>query len=110
MQSTQLVTQGIENKKTFELNEEEINKLRDEVGKYTTEADLVGAPCESLHFMSHSRAAVQYQGQRGWLPGTCIPRLACLCLPLQRRVTAQNIKRLKDIGSYRGRRHIMVRA
>ena len=35
------VSQGVENKKTFELNEEEINKLRDEVGKYTTEADLV---------------------------------------------------------------------
>ena len=27
---------------------------------------------------------------------------------LQRRVIALNIKRLKDIGSYRGRRHIMV--
>lgn len=25
----------------FELNEEEINKLREEVGKYTTESDLV---------------------------------------------------------------------
>jgi hypothetical protein len=33
--------QGVENKKTYELNEEEINKLRDEVGKYTTESDLV---------------------------------------------------------------------
>lgn len=54
---------GVENKKTYELNEEEINKLREEVGKYTTEADL-------------------------------------------RRVVAQNIKRLKDIGCYRGRRHI----
>ena len=32
---------GVENKKTYELNEEEINKLREEVGKYTTEADLV---------------------------------------------------------------------
>ncbi|GFR46381.1 hypothetical protein Agub_g7963 [Astrephomene gubernaculifera] len=55
---------GIENKKTYELNEEEINKIRQEVEKYTTEADL-------------------------------------------RRIVAQNIKRLKDIGSYRGRRHIM---
>ncbi|KXZ49789.1 hypothetical protein GPECTOR_19g240 [Gonium pectorale] len=55
---------GVENKKTYELNEEEINKLRQEVEKYTTEADL-------------------------------------------RRVVAQNIKRLKDIGCYRGRRHIM---
>lgn len=27
---------------------------------------------------------------------------------LQRRIVAQNIKRLKDIGCYRGRRHIMV--
>ncbi len=31
----------MENKKTYELNEEEINKLRQEVEKYTTEADLV---------------------------------------------------------------------
>lgn len=31
----------MENKKTYELNEEEINKLRSEVEKYTTEADLV---------------------------------------------------------------------
>lgn len=28
---------------------------------------------------------------------------------VQRRIVAQNIKRLKDIGCYRGRRHIMVR-
>jgi len=55
---------GVENKKTYELSEEDINKLREEVGKYTTEADL-------------------------------------------RRTVAQNIKRLKDIGCYRGRRHIM---
>ena len=27
----------------------------------------------------------------------------------QRRVVTMNIKRLKDIGCYRGRRHIMVR-
>ena len=27
---------------------------------------------------------------------------------LQRRLVSQNIKRLKDIGCYRGRRHIMV--
>lgn len=33
--------QGVENKRTYELNEEEINKLREEVGKYTTESDLV---------------------------------------------------------------------
>jgi small subunit ribosomal protein S13 len=33
----------VENKKTYELNEEEINKLRMEVEKYTTEADLVRA-------------------------------------------------------------------
>ncbi|WIA10466.1 hypothetical protein OEZ86_000599 [Tetradesmus obliquus] len=55
---------GVENKRCYELNEEEINKIREEVGKYTTEADL-------------------------------------------RRIVAQNIKRLKDIGCYRGRRHIM---
>lgn len=55
---------GVENKKTFELSEEDVNKIRLEVEKYTTEADL-------------------------------------------RRTVAQNIKRLKDIGSYRGRRHIL---
>jgi len=33
--------QGVENKKAFELNEEEINKIREEVGKYITESDLV---------------------------------------------------------------------
>lgn len=33
--------QGVENKRTYELNEEEINRIRDEVSKYTTEADLV---------------------------------------------------------------------
>jgi len=55
---------GVDNKRTHELSEEELTRLRDEVGKYTTEADL-------------------------------------------RRVVSQNIKRLKDIGSYRGRRHIM---
>ncbi|KIY98479.1 hypothetical protein MNEG_9481 [Monoraphidium neglectum] len=54
---------GVENKKTYELNEEDINKLREEVAKYTTESDL-------------------------------------------RRIVSQNIKRLKDIGCYRGRRHI----
>jgi ribosomal protein S13 len=32
----------------------------------------------------------------------------CLSADLQRRIVAQNIKRLKDIGCYRGRRHIMV--
>ncbi|MEW5298868.1 MAG: hypothetical protein WDW38_000397 [Sanguina aurantia] len=59
-----LSSSGVENKKTYELNEEEINKIRDAVGEYTTEADL-------------------------------------------RRQVSQNIKRLKDINSYRGRRHIM---
>jgi hypothetical protein len=33
--------QGIENKKTYELNEEETNRLREEITKYTTESDLV---------------------------------------------------------------------
>lgn len=36
-----ILLQGVENKRCYELNEEEINKIRDEVGKYTTEADLV---------------------------------------------------------------------
>jgi ribosomal protein S13 len=35
--------QGVENKRCYELNEEEINKIREEVGKYTTEADLVSS-------------------------------------------------------------------
>jgi hypothetical protein len=34
----------------------------------------------------------------------------CCGCALQRRIVAQNIKRLKDIGCYRGRRHIMVRS
>lgn len=34
----------MENKRCYELNEEEINKIREEVGKYTTEADLVRPP------------------------------------------------------------------
>eukprot|EP00983_Pelagomonas_calceolata_P052923 1143070-Pelagomonas_calceolata.AAC.3 len=46
---TLILLQGIENKKTYELNEEEVNRIREEVGKYTTEADLVRAtymvPC-----------------------------------------------------------------
>jgi hypothetical protein len=35
--------------------------------------------------------------------------LLFLALMLQKRMVNQNIKRLKDIGCYRGRRHIMVR-
>ena len=58
--------QGIENKRTFELSEEELTSLRDEVEKYSVEGDL-------------------------------------------RRFNALNIKRLKDIQCYRGRRHIVVR-
>jgi hypothetical protein len=42
--ATLLPVQGVENKRCYELNEEEINKIREEVGKYTTEADLVRAP------------------------------------------------------------------
>ena len=57
--------QGIENKRTHELSEEELTKLREEVDKYTTEGDL-------------------------------------------RRYNSLNIKRLKEIGCYRGRRHINV--
>jgi ribosomal protein S13 len=33
--------QGVENKRTYELSEEELTKLRMEVAKYQTEADLV---------------------------------------------------------------------
>ena len=58
--------QGIENKRTRELSEEELTSLRDEVEKYTIEGDL-------------------------------------------RRFNALNIKRLKEIQCYRGRRHIAVR-
>lgn len=57
--------QGIENKRTKDLSEDELTKLREEVDKYTTEGDL-------------------------------------------RRYVALNIKRLKEIGCYRGRRHINV--
>ena len=59
--------QGIENKRTRELSEEELTTLRDEVEKYTIEGDL-------------------------------------------RRFNALNIKRLKEIQCYRGRRHIAVSA
>jgi hypothetical protein len=57
--------QGIENKRTRELSEDELTTLRDEVEKYTIEGDL-------------------------------------------RRFNALNIKRLKEIQCYRGRRHIAV--
>lgn len=38
-----LVDSGVENKRTYELSEEELQKLRDQVDKYTTEGDLVRA-------------------------------------------------------------------
>ena len=57
--------QGIENKRTRELSEDELTRLRDEVEKYTIEGDL-------------------------------------------RRFNALNIKRLKEIQCYRGKRHIAV--
>lgn len=57
--------QAIENKRTRDLTEEELTKLRDEVEKYSVEGDL-------------------------------------------RRFNALNIKRLKEIGCYRGRRHVQV--
>ena len=57
--------QGIENKRTKDLSEEELTQLREEVDHYVTEGDL-------------------------------------------RRAVNQDIKRLKDIGCYRGRRHINV--
>lgn len=52
-----MLLQGLENKKTYELNEEEINKIRDEVAKYTTEADLVsgGAAAGVFSSKQHSR-------------------------------------------------------
>lgn len=59
--------QGIANKRTYELSEEELTSLRDEVEKYSIEGDL-------------------------------------------RRFNALNVKRLKDIQCYRGRRHIAARA
>lgn len=58
--------QAIENKRTRDLSEEELTKLRDEIEKYSVEGDL-------------------------------------------RRFNALNIKRLKEIGCYRGRRHVQVR-
>lgn len=61
-----ILQQAIENKRTRDLSEEELTKLRDEVEKYSVEGDL-------------------------------------------RRFTALNIKRLKEIGCYRGRRHVQVR-
>merc|ERR1719482_347231 len=60
-----LLDSGVEGKRTFDLKEEELQKLRNEVDKYTTEGDL-------------------------------------------RRFDALNLKRLKDIACYRGRRHIMA--
>jgi hypothetical protein len=144
------------------LNEEEINKIREEVGNYNTEADLVRGLTVGRNFLTHEivegmwarhvhadqwlvqlptsvrdpslimshdklhsgllgliqhmhsqvggiASAVSMLGWRGLL------LTALLLLPpsvpgwsLQRRVVAQNIKRLKDIGCYRGRRHIMV--
>jgi ribosomal protein S13 len=58
-------SQGVENKRTKDLSEEELTTLREEVDKYTTEGDL-------------------------------------------RRFVALNIKRLKEINCYRGRRHYSV--
>ena len=59
--------QGIDNKRTKDLSEEELTQLREEVDKYTTEGDL-------------------------------------------RRYVSLNIKRLKEINCYRGRRHYNVSA
>lgn len=55
--------QGVENKKTYELNEEEINKLRDEVGKYTTESDLVS--CHP-HLLANAGYDVIHQAGSTW--------------------------------------------
>merc|ERR1712224_694349 len=59
-----LLDSGVDDKRTVDLKEAELQKLRDEVDKYTTEGDL-------------------------------------------RRFDALNLKRLKDIACFRGRRHIM---
>jgi len=162
-----VVLQGVENKRCYELNEEEINKIREAVGEYNTEADLVrqagrrhtdsgavdgcgpawltaAAGCGQCLFPS---SCLRRQ-HRGWprthsvdVPGSrhtqplgihiyrhagaagmaCLRSsltagclgvpcrsLVCLLLCVQRRVVSQNIKRLKDIGCYRGRRHFMV--
>ncbi|KAJ9533304.1 hypothetical protein QJQ45_026355, partial [Haematococcus lacustris] len=58
--SAQLILKnsGVENKKTYELNEEEINKIREEVQKYTTEADLL------LHILSGPLQGLPVRGQR----------------------------------------------
>merc|ERR1711904_70166 len=61
---TVLKKTGLTNKRTYSLEEEELQMLRDEVDKLSIEGE-------------------------------------------RRRSTALNIKRLKEIGCYRGRRHIM---
>ncbi len=62
-----LLAQGLENKKTYELNEEEINKIREEVGKFTTEADLV----RSLRTCSGADAAWRRQGMHSCRSSSC---------------------------------------
>lgn len=43
MCSHRITLQGIENKRTYDLTEEELTTLRAEVENYTVEGDLVGA-------------------------------------------------------------------
>lgn len=52
---------------------------------------------------------MQHAGRALFVVITLDPLHCVLPLILQRRQVATNIKRLKDIGCYRGRRHIMVR-
>jgi small subunit ribosomal protein S13 len=59
-----LLNSTVENKRTKDLNEPELQRLRDEVDNYMTEGDL-------------------------------------------RRIRTLNVKRLKEIGCYRGKRHIL---
>merc|ERR1719359_1025416 len=59
-----LYNSKVENKRTYDLEEKELQRLRDEVDNYMTEGDL-------------------------------------------RRLRSLNIKRLKEIGCYRGKRHIL---
>ncbi|XP_024524091.1 uncharacterized protein LOC112344143 isoform X1 [Selaginella moellendorffii] len=78
-----LLDAGILNKKTQELSEEELSKIRDEVGKYMIEGDLVS-------FLSF------------FLPSLEVDRSKLL----QRRFNQLNIQRLIDIKCYRGLRHL----
>lgn len=67
----------------------------------------VNAQIQSLHQLAFSNCHLQRVATCLVAHHSCV--LSVLPCVLQRRIVAQNIKRLKDIGCYRGRRHIMVR-